>query len=140
MGDVVVCPNCGAKNRVAQAPSGQVPACGRCGQALPWLVTTRDISFEQDLNAAVPVLVDFWAEWCGPCRMVAPVLEEVAREQAGKIKVAKLNVDENPVVSQRFRVQSIPTLILFRNGQVADTIVGALGKGPLLARLRPHLA
>jgi len=92
-----------------------------------------------ELQAGVPVLVDFWAKWCGPCRMVAPVLEEIAREQAGRLKVVKLDVDRHPLPASAFQVQSIPTLILFKNGQPAERIVGALPKAALLERLMPHL-
>lgn len=136
---VVACPACGAKNRLKPPPQGSVPSCGRCGAALPWLVTGSDATFEQDVNAAVPVLVDLWAPWCGPCRMVAPVVEALSREQAGRLKVLKLNVDDNPVTANRYRVQSIPTLLLIKDGQVAETVVGALPKGALEARLAPHL-
>ena len=139
IGDVVSCGTCGAKNRLKAPPAGQLPVCGRCGAELPWLVTTSDATFAGDIDAAVPVLVDFWAEWCGPCRMVAPVLEELSRELAGKIKVAKLDVDVNPVTSNRFGVRSIPTLLLFKGGEVAEQIVGAMPKGALLARLERHL-
>lgn len=140
MDNIVRCSNCQAKNRVTSPPEGQLPICGRCQTALPWLVTTTDASFESDLNASVPVLVDFWAPWCGPCKMVAPVLDELAKEKAGKLKVLKLNVDENPRTAARFATHSIPTLKLFRNARELDTIVGALPKGALLRRLEPHLS
>ncbi|MBM3569869.1 MAG: thioredoxin TrxA [Alphaproteobacteria bacterium] len=96
-----------------------------------------DSSFEKDvLKAAGPVLVDFWAEWCGPCKMIAPALEDIAKEMAGKVTVAKLNIDDNPVTPTKFGVRGIPTLILFKNGQVAATKVGAAPKGKLVEWLQ----
>ncbi len=92
-----------------------------------------DSSFEQDvINAAEPVLVDFWAEWCGPCKQIAPALEEIASEYGDKITVAKVNIDENPQAPTRYGVRGIPTLMLFKNGQVAATKVGAAPKGKLV--------
>ena len=100
-----------------------------------------DASFEQDvLKSAQPVLVDFWAEWCGPCRMIAPILEQVAGENAGKLKVVKLNVDENTATPAKFGIRGIPTLILFKDGQVAATQVGAVHKAQLAAFVTPHIA
>lgn len=98
-----------------------------------------DATFEQETRGGTPVLVDFWAEWCGPCRMVAPVLEQIAAEQAGKLKIVKLNVDEHPQTPQKLGITGIPTLILFRNGEPVERIVGLLPKPQLLGRLRPHL-
>ncbi len=132
---VVACPACRAKNRLKAPPPDQKPACGRCGADLPWLVAAADGTFASEVEAAVPVLVDFWAEWCGPCRMVAPVLDDLSREMAGRLKVVKLNIDENPVTADRYQVRSIPTLLLFKGGVVVDQVVGALPKGPLKARL-----
>jgi len=138
-----VCPSCGAKNRVLADRAVDHPRCGRCradlsapGAALakPVVVTERTFAAEVE-RAELPVLVDFWAPWCGPCRAVAPVLEQLARERAGRLKIAKVNVDENPALSARFGIQAIPTLALFRNGALVDEIRGALPKAALEARL-----
>ncbi len=94
--------------------------------------SVTDDSFDQDvLGASEPVLVDFWAEWCGPCKMISPALEEIAKELGGRLTVAKLNIDENPLTPQKYGIRGIPTLMLFKDGQVAATKVGALPKGQL---------
>ncbi len=103
-------------------------------------VTVTDDSFAQDvLTSNLPVLVDFWATWCGPCRMVAPVLEEIAAEKAGELTVAKLDVDANPATARDFQVVSIPTLILFKGGEPVKRIVGAKGKAALLREISDSL-
>jgi thioredoxin 1 len=106
----------------------------------PHPITVSDVSFAADvLDSPVPVLVDFWAQWCGPCRAVAPVLEQIAVENAGRLTVAKLDVDANPLTAERFQITSIPTMILFQDGVLANRIVGAVGKSALLRRLSPYL-
>jgi thioredoxin 1 len=98
--------------------------------------TVSDATFEEEIGAATePVLVDFWAEWCGPCKMIAPVLEEIAEEYAGRLRIVKLNVDDNPQTARRFDVMSIPTLIVFKDGQAKKRMVGAKGKNALLGEL-----
>jgi thioredoxin 1 len=102
--------------------------------------TVSDATFDELVgSASEPVLVDFWAEWCGPCKMVAPILDEIASEQAGKLQVAKLNVDDNPDIARRFGVMSIPTMIVFKDGEEAARFVGAKGKGQLLQDLAAFL-
>jgi thioredoxin 2 len=123
--DIVRCDNCGTKNRVPASAPG-VPKCGKCGKALPWVTEARDDDFDQVVGAArLPVVVDLWAEWCGPCRMVSPALEQLAHQMAGRLKVVKVNVDTSPALSQRFDARSIPTLVLVRNGAVVSRQVGA---------------
>ncbi|MCL6641175.1 MAG: thioredoxin [Candidatus Rokubacteria bacterium] len=135
---MLVCAGCGAKNRIRPSERG-VPHCGSCGKPLPWLVNATDATFDVEAKAAVTVLVDLWAPWCGPCRVVGPILEEFARDFAGRLKVVKVNVDENPALAARFGAMSIPTLVVIRNGRVVDRIVGALPKSQLTIRLTPYL-
>ena len=104
------------------------------------IVTLTTSTFDEMVNSAeTPIVVDFWAEWCGPCKMIAPILGEIATEQAGKVTIAKLNVDENPDLAMRFNVMSIPTLLVFHKGEVAKRLVGAKGKGQLLQELDEFL-
>jgi thioredoxin 1 len=104
------------------------------------IITLSDSTFDEEVKgSAEPVLVDFWAEWCGPCKMIVPTLEELSKEYAGKLRIAKLNVDDNPDVARRFEVMSIPTLILFKDGEPRLRIVGAKGKGQLLQEIDPFL-
>jgi thioredoxin 2 len=135
---VVSCTQCGTKNRVGAAPSG-VPRCSVCQTLLPWIVDASADSFEAEIDSSVPVLVDFWAPWCGPCRMVSPLVERVGRERAGRVKVVKLNVDEAPALAGRYQVQGIPLLVLIRNNAEVDRLVGAVPAAQLQAWLEPHL-
>jgi thioredoxin 2 len=123
--ELIKCPHCGRRNRVPAVAKG-TPHCGNCHRPLPWIVDAGDDNFATIAEAAsIPVLVDLWAPWCGPCRMVSPALAQLATEQAGQIKLVKVNVDNSPRLQQRFNVQSIPTLLLLRDGQVAARQVGA---------------
>jgi thioredoxin 2 len=122
---VVVCSNCQTKNRVPSVAKG-VPRCGKCRGPLRWVVNATDTDFASIAEAAtIPVLVDVWAPWCGPCRMVSPALEQLADELAGRLKLVKVNADDSPVVSSQFEVQAIPTLVLLNRGKVVDKQVGA---------------
>ena len=104
------------------------------------ILTLDDATFDETVGAAeTPVIIDFWAEWCGPCKMIAPVLEEISAEHEGKIQVAKLNVDDNPDITRRYDVMSIPTLLVFADGEVKKRLVGAKGKSQLLEELAEFL-
>jgi len=142
---VVGCPNCGAKNRVVlDAALERQPVCGACKQALPppsrEPVLVTDANFTQTVeNSPVPVLLDMWAAWCGPCRMIAPTIEGLASELAGKVTVGKLDVDSNQQTAARFRVQSIPTLLILKAGQEVDRLVGVQSREAILRRLQPFM-
>ncbi|HWN08356.1 MAG TPA: thioredoxin [Pyrinomonadaceae bacterium] len=145
---VVVCNKCGSKNRVDPASAaGQIAKCGRCGTPLevdskapgniPLIV--RDDTFSKDvLQTRGTVLLDCWAPWCGPCRIVGPIMEQLAAESNGRYRIAKLNVDENPRTASQFQIQSIPTMLIFKDGKLVDRLVGALPKPAIADRLQAH--
>ncbi|MGB0095870.1 MAG: thioredoxin [Solirubrobacteraceae bacterium] len=137
-GSIIQCPNCGTKNRVRPSPNG-VPRCSVCHTVLPWMVDAEPRTFEEEIKASVPVLVDFWAPWCGPCRTVSPLVERVGRDNAGHLKVVKLNVDDAPEISSRYDIQGIPLLVLIRAGSEADRLVGAVPESRLREWLEPHV-
>ena len=148
---IVTCPNCGAKNRVDErAAATKQPVCGRCGTKLPapsaavesdgHPVELTDATFASQINSAgdKPVLVDCWAAWCGPCRMLAPTIDALAAESNGRYVVAKLDTDANPQTAARFRISSIPTMLIFKRGQLVDQLVGLQPKQAIAARLAQH--
>ena len=146
---VIVCSKCGVKNRIDEAKLATSEAkCGRCGAKLegiatdasahdskPFIVT--DQSFDREVLQAKgkPVLVDCWAPWCGPCRVISPVLDQLAAESQGRYRIAKLNVDENPQIASRYHIASIPTLLIFKDGQAVDRLVGVQPKQAIAERL-----
>ncbi len=138
---LIRCPQCGASNRVPEErlAEGLRPICGRCKARLEVArgpLTVTDATFAAEVERSpLPVLVDAWAPWCGPCRMVAPVVEELAEELSGRVRVAKLNVDDNPQTAARFAVRSIPTMLVIVNGREVDRIVGAQPKAAIQQRL-----
>ena len=136
---IIKCPSCGTKNRIRPAVQG-VPRCSVCHHALPWIVEADADGFDEATIASMPVLVDFWAPWCGPCRMVAPVVAKMAHAYAGRLKVVKLNIDNAPAIASRFGVQGIPLLLLLRDGQEIDRVVGAVPPAALQEFLGQHLS
>jgi thioredoxin 2 len=137
---VVKCPVCGKKNRVPAAASG-IPQCGNCHSPLPWIADAGDDGYRDVVEASsLPVLVDLWAPWCGPCHLVSPALEQLANDFAGKVKLVKINVDESPLISQRFGVQGIPTLLVTRKGEVIARQTGAAPESTLRAWLEDALS
>ena len=137
---LIPCPSCGATNRVPYDRVKQEAVCGRCKTPLPISfepVTVTDANFANTVERSpAPVLLDFWAAWCGPCRMIAPIIDQLAEELAGRVRVAKLNIDDNPMTAARFNVRSIPTFLLLRNGREVDRIVGAQPKAEIVRRLQ----
>jgi thioredoxin 2 len=129
--EIVTCPHCGKRNRVPAAATGK-PRCANCHQWLPWIAAAGDADFADVAEkSSVPVLVDLWATWCGPCRTVSPALEQLATERAGQLKLVKVDVDKAPAISQRFAVQAVPTLLLLDHGQVLGRQAGAAPVGAL---------
>jgi thioredoxin 2 len=137
--NVVVCEACGRKNRIPVAATG-TPRCGQCRAPLPWIAEADDASFSEVVEASkIPVLLDLWAPWCGPCHMVSPALERLARQYAGRMKLVKVNVDKAPGIAQRFAVQGIPTLLVLNQGQVVARQTGAPPEPALQAWLEQAL-
>ena len=149
---VVVCGKCGTKNRVdPRNAAQQIAKCGKCGTPLdlsktvdvdegkPLIVT--DATFQQEVidNSSRPVLLDCWAPWCGPCRMVGPIMEQLASESNGRYRVGKLNIDENPRTAAQFQIQSIPTMLIFKDGKLVDRVIGAQPKPAIASRLLAHV-
>ncbi len=142
---VVACPNCGAKNRVDPTLAAHTrPKCGRCGTPLPAAasaaahpVEVTDATFAAEVLGAgpTPVLVDCWAAWCGPCRMIAPTIDQLAAESAGRYRVAKLDVDANPRTAAAYHIDGIPALLLFKDGRLVDQMVGLQPKPAIIDRL-----
>ena len=132
--ELMQCPNCGRRNRVPAAAASGIPRCGNCHRPLPWIVdATEDTFADIAEKASVPVVVDLWAPWCGPCRMVSPALADVAEQLAGRVKLVKVNVDSSPRLQRRFAVQAIPTLLILRDGEVVAQQTGAAPAADLRA-------
>ncbi|HEY5883345.1 MAG TPA: thioredoxin [Pyrinomonadaceae bacterium] len=150
--EVITCKNCGARNRVDPEKARTSTAkCGKCGQPLPGSpndhlkasakpITITDATFQSEvLNSRGVVLLDCWAPWCGPCRMIGPIMEQLAAESNGRYRIAKLNVDDNPQTSSQFQIQSIPTMLIFKDGKLIDRLIGAQPKQAIAQRLTQAL-
>jgi len=141
MAVTVRCPSCGTLNRIPDIPAGRHVRCGKCKAPLDAEAQAplgvSDSSFLEDVERSpLPVLLDLWADWCGPCHMLAPTVEQLALELSGRVRVAKLNIDENPATAARFGVQSIPTLLLLKNGREIDRLTGVQPKTEILRRVQ----
>ncbi|MGH9821861.1 MAG: thioredoxin [Blastocatellia bacterium] len=140
---LIRCPSCGASNRVEphKIGAGAAPVCGKCKTSLslnPGPVHITDANFASEVErSALPVLLDLWAPWCPPCRVIAPIIEQLAGELSGKVKVGKLNTDENQITGSKFGVRSIPTLLIFKDGREVDRLIGSVPKSTILDHLRP---
>ena len=140
---VITCPSCGARNRVPPPQSGRKAVCGKCRASLihsssPMHVTDRTFASDVEQNPQ-PVLLDLWADWCGPCHMLSPTIDELSSELAGRVTVAKRDIDSNPATAARFRVQSIPTLLLLKNGREVDRLQGVRSKQEILTHIEAVL-
>jgi thioredoxin 2 len=143
---IIQCSHCGTKNRIPKSRLQNKPICGKCRRPLTGdavhdgPVTVTDSTFSMEvLSYPGAVIVDCWAPWCGPCRMVSPILDQLASEYAGRVKIAKLNVDENPLTASQHSIRSIPTLLFFRDGKFVESLVGALPRGEIEGHLRSLL-
>ena len=136
---LVTCPSCGSRNRLPPVQAGRKAVCGKCKATLPsgdGPAEVTDATFSTEIEKSpVPVLLDLWAEWCGPCHMLAPTIDQISSEMAGRVKVAKLNIDENPGIANRFGVRSIPTLLVLKDGKEIDRLVGVQPKQEIVRRL-----
>jgi thioredoxin 2 len=141
---LVTCPSCGTTNRLPPVQPGRKAVCGKCKTVLsgksggPVDVTENTFATEVEESSA-PVLLDMWADWCGPCHMLAPTIDQLSSELAGRVKVAKLNIDENPGIADRFGVRSIPTLLVLKGGKEVDRLVGVQPKQEIMRRLERHI-
>jgi len=136
---IIRCPHCRKQNRARPVAEG-TPRCANCHKPLPWVVNAGQAGFDAEITASVPVVVDFWAPWCGPCRMISPALEGLATQQSGRMKIVKVNVDENQDLARRYGAMSIPLLVLIEGGREVDRKVGALPQAQLAAWIEPRLA
>ena len=138
---ILACSKCGAKNRVPVSRIDETPKCGKCGKVLPveifsQPVNVADSTFDREVLAStLPVLVDCWAPWCGPCRAIGPIMDELAVKYRARLKIAKLNVDDNPQIGSRYSISSIPTILLVKNGRLIDKLIGALPKEQLESQI-----
>ncbi len=138
---ILACSKCNGKNRVPVSRLNENPKCGKCGTLLPMESLSRpvnvtDNSFDREvMGSAFPVLVDCWAPWCGPCKAVGPVLDELAGKYKARLKIVKLNVDENPGIGSRYSISSIPTMLLVKDGRIIDKLIGALPKEQLESQI-----
>ena len=143
---IIKCSNCGAKNRVPKTRMSDRPVCGKCKAQLKNLtihdrpITLTDITFRTEvLSFSGVALIDCWAPWCGPCRMVSPAVEQIASEYAGRVKVGKINIDENQMTASEYAIQSIPTLLIFKGGKLVDRLIGAMPKTEIERHLVPFI-
>ncbi len=136
---IITCPNCSTKNRMRPTDRG-IPRCSACHTNLPWIVATDAARFDEEVTASIPVLVDLWAPWCSPCATISPIVEQMGREYAGRLKVVKLEIDRAYDIAERYRVESIPLLLVLKDGREVDRVTGAVPAAVLREVLERHVA